>query len=511
MDSGGSVAGGVGGTDGSAFGAGIFLQGDEQISLDPAAGQTLTFDDVIADQTGSGGTGGNAGAGSLMLDGAGTVVLAADNTFTGGITIAAGTLDLAALDAAGSGPITFAADADPVMVFDPSDVPTTPIEGFGPGDTIEITGFVPFGSIYVDGTLDVAGLTPSESGAVVALDIPGLDLAAFSVTTDGANTFVTALCFAAGTRIATPAGDRLVETLRPGDVVLAAGPDEDWQPRTVRWVGIRALDLITHPDPELAAPIRIRAGALAPGQPRRDLVLSPDHCLLLDGHLLRAFRLINGVSVVQERPARVTYVHVELDRHALLRAEGVMAESYLEEGHRGFFTGAIAVPGPLADRAAPACAPYAPDDAFAERIWRRVAARAQAPAPSPRAAPALQVLAGERPLRPVAVQGDRRLYALPPGAAEIRLVSTVTRPTHSRPWTEDRRRLGVRVAGVMVDGARLPLDGPQATRGWWCADQDGCRWTDGDGRLALPPAASVLEVRLRYSGSSSSRHPPGAP
>jgi hypothetical protein len=283
--------------------------------------------------------------------------------------------------------------------------------------------------------------------------------------------------------------------LQPGDTVFATGPDWAFYPRVVRWVGVRTLDLTTHPDPELAAPIRIRAGALAPGRPLRDLVLSPDHCVLADGHLLRAFRLINGVSVVQERPASVTYVHVELDHHALLLAEGVAAESYLDEGHRGFFAGAIAVPGPLADRTVAACAPFAPDDAFAERIWQRVAARAQAPAPRPPAAPALRLIAGERHLRPAAVLGDRHLYALPPGVRVLRLVSPALRPTDSRPWAEDRRRLGVRVAGVTIDGARLPLDGPHAGRGWWCAEPDGCRWTDGDASLALPPAA-VLEVRL---------------
>ena len=37
------------------------------------------------------------------MDGTGTLVLDADNTFTGGITIDSGTVELAALDASGSG------------------------------------------------------------------------------------------------------------------------------------------------------------------------------------------------------------------------------------------------------------------------------------------------------------------------------------------------------------------------------------------------------------------------
>ncbi len=98
--SGGSVTGGAGtgvtgfgslkGGNGSAYGSGIFIQGNQSITFAPPADQTLTIDDVIADQSGSGGTDANAGAGALTVDGAGTVVLDATNTFTGGITLESG-------------------------------------------------------------------------------------------------------------------------------------------------------------------------------------------------------------------------------------------------------------------------------------------------------------------------------------------------------------------------------------------------------------------------------------
>ena len=91
--SGGSVtpgSGDNGGANGQAFGSGIFLQGTETITFAPAKGATEQVFDVIADQTGSGGTGANAGAGHLTLDGAGTLDLIAANTFTGGTTIEQG-------------------------------------------------------------------------------------------------------------------------------------------------------------------------------------------------------------------------------------------------------------------------------------------------------------------------------------------------------------------------------------------------------------------------------------
>jgi hypothetical protein len=97
---------------------------------------------------------------------------------------------------------------------------------------------------------------------------------------------------------------------------------------------------------------------------------------------VRAYRLVIGTSIVQERDrADVEYLHVELPAQALLLAEGVAAESYLDEGARGFFdpAGTCPAPGSLAEppTRSPgrpgACLPFAPDDAFVEAIWHRLA------------------------------------------------------------------------------------------------------------------------------------------
>ncbi len=76
-----------GGAPGSAFGSGIFVQGNDTLTFAPGSGQTLTIADVIADQSGSGGTGSNAGVAAVLVKGPGTVVLGGDNTFTGGTTV----------------------------------------------------------------------------------------------------------------------------------------------------------------------------------------------------------------------------------------------------------------------------------------------------------------------------------------------------------------------------------------------------------------------------------------
>lgn len=84
-------AGGSGGQPGSAFGAGIFLQGNGQVVFSPGVeGQTLS--NPIADQTGSGGTGANAGSYRLVVNGPGTLFLETANSYSGGTLVNGATL-----------------------------------------------------------------------------------------------------------------------------------------------------------------------------------------------------------------------------------------------------------------------------------------------------------------------------------------------------------------------------------------------------------------------------------
>jgi hypothetical protein len=142
------------------------------------------------------------------------------------------------------------------------------------------------------------------------------------------------LCFLAGTRIATPTGERAVEDLALGDLVLTA----DGGVAPVRWIGVQTVVSI-FADPLRTFPIRIIAGALGENPPARDLCVSPDHALMLDGLLVQAGALVNGTTIVRETsmPERFTYYHVELDDHALVVAEGVPAETFVDNVTRRRF------------------------------------------------------------------------------------------------------------------------------------------------------------------------------
>ena len=76
--------------------------------------------------------------------------------------------------------------------------------------------------------------------------------------------------------------------------------------------------------------------------PDRDLLVSPDHALLLDGRLIPARHLVNGRTIRQDTGlAAITYFHVECDEHAILLAHNMPAESYLDTGNRDFFANAF--------------------------------------------------------------------------------------------------------------------------------------------------------------------------
>jgi hypothetical protein len=142
-------------------------------------------------------------------------------------------------------------------------------------------------------------------------------------------------CFAAGTRLRGEDRDVPVEAMRVGDRVSAhfGGVFEP-----IVWIGRRRVDCLRHPRPSVVWPVRIVTGAFGRRLPNRDLLLSPDHAVFVDGVLIPVKHLINGTTIRQEPVESITYLHVELSRHDVVLAEGLPVETFLDTGNRSIFT-----------------------------------------------------------------------------------------------------------------------------------------------------------------------------
>lgn len=194
-----------------------------------------------------------------------------------------------------------------------------PAVAFGPGQPMQISDIL---ASYKTGSFVINSTTPlsGQAGAVVFEDFEGLT---FDM-----------ICFTRGARILTPAGERGIEDLRPGDLVETL----DNGPQPIRWIGSsrRAAqgDL---------APVLIRAGVLGN---ERDLRVSPQHRMLLSGWqvnllfgedevLVPAKALINGNTILQDPGGVVEYFHMLFDRHEVVWAEGAPSESF-HPGQQGW-------------------------------------------------------------------------------------------------------------------------------------------------------------------------------
>ncbi|MCC5986454.1 MAG: Hint domain-containing protein [Pararhodobacter sp.] len=142
------------------------------------------------------------------------------------------------------------------------------------------------------------------------------------------------ICFLPGTRIDTLRGPRPVEALVPGEKVITR--DNGAQP--VIWRGetqLSGAELYLYPH---LRPVRIGAGALAQGAPESDLLVSPRHRLLIAGAealfntpevLAAAEDLLDGRAIRRDFTlTTVTYVHLMLPRHEIIRANGLECESF---------------------------------------------------------------------------------------------------------------------------------------------------------------------------------------
>lgn len=196
-----------------------------------------------------------------------------------------------------------------------------------------------------DGQYVVLGITKTEiiGGSSFTSTSPALLVSSSGMPPAGSVNFNTnnpytapnPLCFVAGTLIETVSGPVAIELLSVGDELMtSAGTSK------VVWTGSMRFRCAGTPWEANVAPVRISANAIAEAVPARDLLVSPGHGIgfdLLGPVLVPAGVLVNGMTVKAVSAEWIDYWHVEVEGHAMIKAEGLSCESYLDVGNRSYF------------------------------------------------------------------------------------------------------------------------------------------------------------------------------
>ncbi len=166
-----------------------------------------------------------------------------------------------------------------------------------------------------------------EYRGIRSVTLDALEMGSSSGLVEDRQTFEFVTCFTKGTLIDTIHGPRPIETLRAGDMIWTL--DEGYRP--LRWVGCK--DVAADGD---LAPIRFLAGSLGS---HGEILVSPNHRMYLQGAavslhfgeddaLAPAKHLVNGKDIQVIPHERVTYYHIMFDRHQIVRANGLLTESF---------------------------------------------------------------------------------------------------------------------------------------------------------------------------------------
>ncbi len=237
---------------------------------------------------------------------------------------------------------------------------------------LQLLAFDPTAGVYGDTTFTISDLSSAYPLAV----------------SDASTTVSDTPCYCRGTLIATARGEVAVEALTIGDRVAT----RSGALRPIKWIGRRSYGgrfILGRTD---ILPVCIKAGALDDSVPRRDLWISPHHAMYfkdmyfkdknLEGVLIEARDLVNGVSIVQaERVEKVEYFHIELDSHDVIVAEGSLSESFIDDDSRGMFHNAHdydTLYSDMPSKPAQYCAPRCDDGYELETVRRKLALRAGA-------------------------------------------------------------------------------------------------------------------------------------
>lgn len=312
-------------------------------------------------------------------------------------------------------------------------------------------------------------------------------------------------CYLSGVQIQTEAGLKNIEDISPGDNVITWLSNlVDSQPRQVIWCGHGNVVVNENlPDDMAGWPVRICKNAITDNVPCKDMLVTGEHGLFLNGKFVPARMLVNGMSIIFDKSIKeYTYYHIETQHHAIIKADGMWSETYLDVGGNrlGFELGENVIPlnrNLRWEENGAALIAYERD--FVEPLFRSLAKRAIdlgykeiAISPELTNEHNLHLLTnnGER-IEPSKEWNGHISFVIPAGITDVTIMSRRSRPSDViGPFENQRNTLGVAIGNIYLFdqyGHKLITEHltKQDLHGWYNLEWEDTRWTRGKAYLPL--------------------------
>lgn len=257
------------------------------------------------------------------------------------------------------------------------------------------------------------------------------------------------------------------------------------------------------PEDEAKYPVRVLKDAISDGVPYKDLLITPEHCILLDGQFIPVRMLVNGATIFYDTSiTEYTYYHIETEAHSVIVADGVMTESYLDTGNRSNFIydhNLVSIVNKKKEWNKDSAAPLVTATVIVEPIFKQLTVRAQMlgvqdtrPALVTTKESGLYLIADTGEILDKTLENNNRfIFKIPPQITSVRVMSRTSKPSQViGPFVDDRRDLGVLVGEVtLLEKNKTHSITDHFTssdlQGWDVQEQSPCRWTNGNAVLTL--------------------------
>jgi|GEM_PF-2193110 len=303
-------------------------------------------------------------------------------------------------------------------------------------------------------------------------------------------------CFLRGTMISTPSGHIAVEDMLPGMDILVFNHAGEAITQKIQWVGKGELRSSHTEDNMEKTPVRIIKDAFAENVPFKDCLLTPEHCVYLEGCFVPVRMLVNDRSIYYDISYdKYEYFHIELPEHSVIQSDGMFSESYLNTDEAVFFFSEGKSSEHFKSWQIDAAAPLQTDQAFVEPLYKRFSTRAdKLNAPLQRrktvspSEPYITDKTGKKKFSSI-IKGNRYIFEVHDKCDDLFISSVSSKPSEFLgPFIDDRRNLGLLVGEITIITPNKVITytdhlEEQEINGWHSIEQQNKRWTNGNARL----------------------------